>query len=314
MNCGSPPDQKLPGRSLRCALTLLLLGCVFKADLAAQAFPAAKQHAAATDVTGSLFSYTVAKGDSLTLIGARFGAAISTIAELNGLNPSAVLRTGRTLQIDNRHLVPSALEEGILLNVPQRMLFIFKSGRLAGAYPITVGRPNWQTPIGSFHVLERQRDKTWEVPLSIQEEMRREGQVVRQEVLPGPENPLGEYWIRISPSCGIHGTNAPSSIYSATSHGCVRLQPSAIAEVYPLSAIGMPVQSIYQPLLFAKIGDTCYLEVNRDVYGMDPPSLEPIEAWATAVGLTQAIDWELVRRELQEKRGIARPICAVKPR
>jgi L,D-transpeptidase ErfK/SrfK len=204
------------------------------------------------------------------------------------------------------------LEEGILINIPQRMLFLFKSGRLAGAYPVTVGRRDWQTPIGSFRVLEKQHEKTWKVPLSIQEEMRREGQVVRQEVPPGPGNPLGEYWIRISPSSGIHGTNSPSSIYGATSHGCIRLQPSAIAEAYPLIEIGMPVQIIYQPLLFAKTDDACYLEVNRDIYGTAPVALEPIEAWAAASGLEQAIDWRLVIAELTAKRGIARPICAGK--
>jgi L,D-transpeptidase ErfK/SrfK len=109
------------------------------------------------------------------------------------------------------------------------MLFFFKSGGLVGTYPVAVGKVDWETPIGAFRVLEKQHQKAWHVPKSIQEEMRREGQVVRQEVPPGPDNPLGEFWIRISPSCGIHGTNFPASVYGVSTHGCLRLQAKAIA-------------------------------------------------------------------------------------
>lgn len=41
---------------------------------------------------------------------------------------------------------------------------------------------------------------------------------------PGPNSPIGGTWIELSkPTYGIHGTSAPSSIGSVTSHGCVRL-------------------------------------------------------------------------------------------
>jgi len=234
----------------------------------------------------------------------------------NGLAPGAVAgrdlahaELSKRLQRDNRHLVPRAVEDGIVVNIPQRMLFLFKAGRLVGGYPVAVGRPDWRTPIGMFRVLEKQHQKVWNVPKSIQEEMRREGQVVKQEVPPGPENPLGEYWIRISLSCGIHGTNFPANVYSATTHGCLRLQPEAIAEIDPLIDEGMPVEIIYEPLLYARIGDQCYLEVNRDVYGLHPPALEPIEAWAAASSLTDTINWRLVMNELRSKRGIAQGTC-----
>ena len=264
---------------------------------------------ATAEITGGIFSYEAQKGDSLTLVGARFGVAVTTLAQSNGLKLDAFLRVGQILQIDNRHLVPRAVEDGIVVNIPQRMLFLFKAGRLVGGYPVAVGRPDWRTPIGMFRVLEKQHQKVWNVPKSIQEEMRREGQVVKQEVPPGPENPLGEYWIRISPSCGIHGTNFPASVYSATTHGCLRLQPEAIAEIYPLIDEGMPVEIIYEPLLYARIGDQCYLEVNQDVYGLHPPALEAIEAWAAESGLTDTINWRLVMNELRSKRGIAQGTC-----
>ena len=41
----------------------------------------------------------------------------------------------------------------------------------------------------------------------------------------GPDNPLGAYFVRLSfTSVGIHGTNAPASVYRFQSHGCIRMQ------------------------------------------------------------------------------------------
>jgi hypothetical protein len=72
---------------------------------------------------------------------------------------------------------------------------------------------------------------------------------------------------------------------------------------------GMPVEIIYEPLLYGRIGNTCYLEVNRDIYGLRPPVIESIEAWAVASGLKDSLDWPLVNEELRSKRGIAQEIC-----
>jgi L,D-transpeptidase ErfK/SrfK len=272
-------------------------------------FLAAAQPPSAQRMTGAVSAYVVEKGDSLTLIGARFGVTAKALAMLNGLRPNALLKEGQRLQIDNRHLVPRMLEDGIVVNLPQRMLFFFKSSQIVGGYPVAVGHPDWQTPIGTFHVLEKQHQKTWYVPESIQEEMRRERRVVRQEVPPGPENPLGEYWIRISSSCGIHGTNFPASVYSISTHGCLRLQPEAIAELYPMIEVGMPVEIIYEPLLYGKISSGCYVEINQDIYSRKPLALEPIETWAATSDLIGTIKWSLLMSELRLSQGIARPVC-----
>src|SRR5688572_32042800 len=48
---------------------------------------------------------------------------------------------------------------------------------------------------------------------------------VRKKVPPGPDNPLGEYWMGLSATCcGIHSTNAPQSVYQFKTHGCVRMR------------------------------------------------------------------------------------------
>jgi len=64
------------------------------------------------------------------------------------------------------------------------------SVRLVAAYPVGLGMPTWPTPQGMFKVLNKSDNKTWIVPLSIQEEMRKKGQEVQKSVPPGPKTRL----------------------------------------------------------------------------------------------------------------------------
>jgi LysM repeat protein len=80
-------------------------------------------------MVGAEVVYVVKPGDSLTLIGAKLGADPEVIARANGLTPTARLHPGDHLEVDNRHRVPPADGEHVVLNVPQRMLF-FHGGRV----------------------------------------------------------------------------------------------------------------------------------------------------------------------------------------
>ena len=105
----------------------------------------------------------------------------------------------------------------IVITLPQRLLFHYVDGGLRAHYPIAVGLSDWQTPLGPFTIIEKEEDPTWDVPESIQEEMRLEGKRVLTKVPPGPDNPLGRHWLRLSFSgVGLHGTNVPSSVYRGT--------------------------------------------------------------------------------------------------
>src|SRR4030095_10115032 len=180
-------------------------------------------------IVGSELNYTVAAGASLASIGARYGVDLRVLAEANGLKTSEQLTPGQTLQIDNRHIALPSDGADLVINLPQRMLFHFDKGQIGCGCPIAAGRPDWRTPLGDFEVLSKEEDPTWDVPPSIQDEMRRAGKPVLSHVPPSAKNPLGEYWIGTSLSgIGIHGTNAPSSIYKLATHGCIRLHPDYI--------------------------------------------------------------------------------------
>lgn len=261
-------------------------------------------------LVGEQFEYAVQPGDSLTRIGARFGIGPPALARMNGIKYSAMLHPGQLLQIENHHIVPERLAEGILINLPQRMLYYFQAGKPVAHYPVGLGRPNWPTPAGRFAVVNLQENKTWYVPKSIQEEMQREGKVVQTQVPPGPDNPLGKHWIGLSlPGIGIHGTIAPASVYHFQSHGCIRLHPDDIAALFQQVSEDQAGKIIYAPVLLARLEDgRIFLEVNRDIYKkvIDPAAF--VENSVRVQGLSDMIDWDKVKDVIRLKEGLAREV------
>ena len=206
-------------------------------------------------------------GDTLALVAARFGLEPAVLARDNGLAANAKLKPGAELEVDNRHVVPTGFTDGIVVNLPQRRLFLFRNGALKHSYPVAVGSGGWRTPVGEFNVREMEIDPSWEVPKSIQAEMAREGKRVLTRVAPGPNNPLGTRWIGLTPSIGIHGTNAPSSIFKYSTHGCIRMSIEDVEHLFDQVAKGDRAVIIYEPLLVARDGRDVFVEVHRDPYG-----------------------------------------------
>jgi L,D-transpeptidase ErfK/SrfK len=287
-----------------CALVLILYSALWNSRATSQA-----QLPLPALVAGGELSYTVQTGDSLTGIGARLGIDAGVLAVNNKLSPGSRLKTGQLLRVDNRHIVPHLLSDGIVINIPQRMLFHFKEGRLIRHFPVGLGRPDWPTPIGPFKIVMKEENPTWDVPQSIQEEMRRQGKTVTTCVPPGPDNPLGKHWLGLSLSgYGIHGTIAPTSIYHFRTHGCIRAHPDDVAELFDDVERGTPGILLYRRLLIAKAGDQVFLEVHPDIYNKEPNMQGDFEAIVKAFDLESLIDRRLAQAIMRKQDGIAREI------
>lgn len=265
-------------------------------------------------ISGGVTLYTIAAGDTLTALAARFGVYPSTIAIDNQLNSRRPLEIGRQLRIDNRHIVPDALVPGeIIVNVAQRMIFYQDIDRLLG-FPIAVGRSTWQTPAGHFAVIRKAENPAWHVPASIRAESIRSGHTLPLVVPPGPRNPLGRFWIGLSLSgIGIHGTPSQSSIYQTATHGCIRLQRDQIADLYSRVMPGTPGRIVYEPILMAEIDGEVYLEAHSDVYGrLSTSPYQQARELAARLGLGDRLDWMAADREIDRHAGIARRVSTVR--
>lgn len=262
-------------------------------------------------LVGGSFEYRVKKGDTFRSIGARKGVEAEMLARSNGLKPSVQLTIGQVIRGDNGHVVPVDLENGILVNLPQRKLFLLRDGELVSAYPVAPGKPAFKTPTGGFQVIQMRENPTWYVPVSIQEEWARAGKVVKKAVPPGPGNPLGGYWIGLSfPSYGIHGTNAPLSIYDFQSRGCIRMHPDDAGDLFGKVKVGESGEIIYEPVLLARLPDgRIFLEVHSDVYKKKGTgAFETVRALADHTKLTQSIDWSRAAEVAKDQDGIAHQI------
>jgi L,D-transpeptidase ErfK/SrfK len=264
-------------------------------------------------LVGGITDLVVAQGDTLRRIGARFGLDISTLARENGMRTDGKLAPGQVLRIDNRHIIPATIDSAeLVVNVPQRMLFHRGTEISTVGYPIAVGRPGWPTPAGDFTVKVLERHPTWEVPRSILEESRRAGRIQAPVVPPGPNNPLGDFWIGLSlAGIGIHATNAPASIFRAASHGCIRVHPDDIAQLFQRVAIGTAGRIVYEPVLLAVADDGVYLEVHRDVYRRSVASPHEVARMlAAASGVAERVDWIAADAVVAAVEGVARNVSA----
>ncbi len=266
----------------------------------------------ARQVVGGEFDFIAGDHTSFSKLGSRFGIGPKLLARENGKQMTDKVNEGDTIHIDNRHVVPLELPTGIIVNLPQRMVFHFEDGRITGAFPAAIGRPEkkWQTLTGAFKVIQLREDPTWRVPASIQDEMEAEGKDVVDEVEPGPDNPLGKFWIGLSlPVLGIHGTNRPLSIYSYRTHGCIRLHPDDIEALYEAVDYNESGEIVYLPLMLARLDDgQIFLESQRDIYRRGTGGIDALRSLAQANHIDSLIDWAKAESVVNDMDGIARDI------
>jgi len=223
---------------------------------------------------------------------------------------TGVAAIGTRLTANQQHIVPgNAVAGGIVINLPQRMLF-FRDAALSIEAPIAVGRRTWQTPTGAFTIVEKRIDPVWHVPASIMRESERLGHELPPVVPPGTNNPLGKYWLGTSlTGIGIHGTNTPSSLSRAVTHGCIRAGADDIRGLFEAVTIGTPGNLIYEPILLAAVGGDVYLEVNVDVYRrVNTRPLDVVMELAAQAGATSRIDWDAASAVIAAHEGLARVI------
>jgi lipoprotein-anchoring transpeptidase ErfK/SrfK len=118
-----------------------------------------------------------------------------------------------------------APQRQIVVSIEDRKLALIDDGRVLKIYRVAVGADDSPSPDGEFKIVNRLEKPTYYHP----------GKVIAA----GAANPLGTRWIGLShPHYGIHGTNVPSSIGKAASHGCIRMAKRDLEELFTLVHVG----------------------------------------------------------------------------
>jgi L,D-transpeptidase ErfK/SrfK len=291
---------------------MVLMTCFFRGALRSLVilFLLAPSAAHADLLTGGETTYTITKGDSLVLIGAKLGVDWQILARENNIEPGSTLKVGRVVKANTRKIVPKVIESGILINIPDRMLYYFIEGRLTEAFPIGLGRLDWETPTGKFTINMKERNPAWHVPRSIQEEMVAKGEPVQTLVPPGPDNPLGRFALHTS-IAGIllHETIWPATAYQFRSHGCIRIPPDRMEKFFPMVPVGTKGELIYEPIKIAVTAENrVLLEIHRDIYRKISSMESEVRARLQRRGVSSRVNWEAVEKTVREKSGVAEDI------
>ena len=176
---------------------------------------------------------------------------------------------------------------------------------MVSTYPIGIGSAERPSPQGQMYVQHKTTRPTWHVPASIAEDHRKKGDPLPAEVLPGPQNPLGEYALYLSkPTYLVHGTNKPYSIGLNATNGCIRLYPEDVKRLYENTPVNTPVCIVNQPYLLGQHNGAVYLEVHAPSRGRDPVELEKMYAKLRNIEKKSArtVDWSRVEEALAEAR------------
>jgi L,D-transpeptidase ErfK/SrfK len=264
-------------------------------------------------VRGGEEAYEVTKAIDLTRLAQEKGVRFEILAQRNKVGKPFRLKPGQTVIVDDTHIVPTELSHGLVINLPELKLYHFHQGAYQRRYSLGIGRRSWPTPDGDYYIVNKAKNPTWIVPVSIQEEMADLGREVLDRVQPGPRNPLGPYWMGTSaPGVGIHATNRPWSVGHAVTHGCIRMLPEEISQLFPLVEVGSMVKIIYQPVKMALTTQgKIYLEAHPDIYRKKFDAMAWVQELAKSHRLQDRIDWPKVALVLKGKTGIAQDVTKV---
>jgi L,D-transpeptidase ErfK/SrfK len=272
-----------------------------------------------TDIIGELQVTTSRYEDTLADIARRYDLGFNEIVAANpGVDPWLPGK-GTQVVLPTQFVLPGGTREGMVLNLASMRLFYYpKAGPNTPAevitHPVGIGREGWQTPQGTARIIQKITNPAWTVPESVRREHAERGDPLPPVVPPGPDNPLGDFAMRLSlPGYLIHGTNKPWGVGLRVSHGCVRLYPEDIARLFPEVPVGTPVRIINEPYLAGWRNNQLYLEAHQPLsedtrrWNGNLKPLEKVVA-AKAAGLPVEPSWEKVDIIAREARGIPVPI------
>jgi L,D-transpeptidase ErfK/SrfK len=256
--------------------------------------------------------------DTLVEIARRYGLGYEEMVRANPSVDPWLPGEGTAIMIPGRHILPPGPRDGIMVNIPEHRIYYFPKPRRGQTptvvtYPVSIGKMDWQTPMGLTHVVSKEANPTWNPPASVRAEHLANGDPLPNGVIrSGPDNPLGLFAMRLAIHPGdylIHGTNNPLAVGMAVTHGCIRMYPEDVAAIFPTVPVGTKVYLINVPLKVAFVDGDLLLEAHPpvDAQGqtLDPVLSKFEELLNEALGnTTTAVNWDIAIQTLKKADGI----------
>lgn len=301
--------------------SILKLAVVFVAVLPWAAHSATYTLTETDTVIGEVQYVTAKHEDTFLDIGRRHGVGYEEMVAANpGVDPW-LPGEGKQVLIPSRYILPNAPREGVVVSLAEHRLYYFPAAKanepqIVVTYPISVGKMDWKTPLGLTRIVDKRVRPTWYPPESVRKEHAADGRPLPRAVPPGPDNPLGEFAMRLGIPGGaylIHGTNRPAGVGMQVTHGCIRMYPEDIEQFFKMVAVNTPVRIVHQPYKMGWQGDQLFMEVHAPLEGQEDGDLHSLTNITRAlVAATQdrtvAIDWAKAEAAFVRPTGIPQPV------
>ncbi len=262
-------------------------------------------------LVGSPSTDQIAEGDTLLDIAERHRLGFERVARLNPELDAWIPAAGSRVRLPTYHVLPEAPHAGLVVNLPELQLYdygvhgegVHEEGvdvNTPEVLALAIGDELDPSLIGRYRVGQKRANPVWHVPASI----RAEKPELPAEMAPGPDNPLGPYWLTIGQtSYGIHGTNNRWSIGREATHGCLRLYNDVVERLFARTPTGTPIQIVYQTVKLGLRDGVVYAEVHPDRYRRDPDRLAIATARLAEWGLDDEDTLTLLRAAIDTARG-----------
>jgi L,D-transpeptidase ErfK/SrfK len=258
-------------------------------------------------VLGTNGLYRLGKGETLVELAHRMGIGFQALSAANPEIDPWLPPAGKDVVLPFATILPPGIGSGITINLAEyRLYYVWteKGKQKVAVYPVGVGIEGWETPEREFRIKAKVLNPSWTAPLSIRQERPDQPAYVP----PGPDNPLGAYWLELGDGYGIHGTNRPFAIGRRVSRGCMRLYDDHIRELFQRVRVGTPVRVIYQPIKLGLKEGKLLVEVHHDYMGRLPSPLEEAVIIKNDLGWKGAVDLSALAAALREAKGIPVPV------
>lgn len=274
----------------------------------------------AVTVIGSRRQYAAHKGDTFFDLARYYGLGYTELIEANPGVDEWVPAENKPIELPTEFVLPQAEYAGVVVNIPEMRLYYYHPRKSDGTqtvttFPVGLGRDEWRTPQGKFKIRGKTVNPTWNIPPSIQKE-RIEKNGYTETSIPGgsPDNPLGKHRIELTlPMYMIHGTNIPWGVGMQVSHGCIRLYPEDIEQLFPMVPVGAAGQFVYEPVKIGARNGRIYAEIHKDIYGMVPAYFSTARNILQKFGWQDRVDADLLVQAIEEQNGVPMDITAGGP-
>ena len=230
-------------------------------------------YAAGQDVIGESSSYTIQEGDNFLQLAQVLQVGFQELVDANPQVDPWIPEVGELITIPTQYVLPK-IRKGIVINLAELRLYYFhpqttadSTNRQVSTFAISVGKSDqWSTPLASTYIIAKHKQPSWYPPESIRQEHEERNDPLPKIVPPGPDNPLGDYSLRLAlPGYLIHGTNVPEGIGMRVTHGCIRMHPTSIEQLFSEVSLKTPVNIINQAYKAGWKDNKLYLEAHAEI-------------------------------------------------